>query len=387
MSDNDLKILQLVKQLLQEGSNDPGLLNQLTQNLTNYGIQEADVSDVKGQQIGRLEDRIAYLEEQLHSTLMMTEMTIDKLVEEIENKSSIENLPIKPITTKLSQATPESLDDSQTITKTSEDLKKLSETQENPNPHKTSQIITETPQVFQDKMTMSTGINDYGYLGNALLTTEYKLRDSLPQSFFIQTSNDELKGSFVWVHEKTGLLYIIYVFCEGNDGKRVNDAVICNQLTNEVFLETRLLDACSIMQKIDERVAQLNYQQGGSRSKIQYAVCVFDRMNSKIDYVAAHTTLIMSHRDNFKKISGMPSMLGTMGINNEKCDKHTVDVQRGSQFYIIPKTENIEGKTIQKIKEVGRLDFNSQKKNLTSWLHKQLIDSELKEYFVSGFGF
>lgn len=336
MGNDNLQILQLVKQLLQQETNDQGLLDGLSQSLSGYE-QNHTSSNNNNQNTQTLQNRITFLEEQLESTIKMAEMTINSLSEELQHGAVSPQYPA---------------------------------------------INNEVASSFVEPSTHS-----YGYLTDALFSHEYHLKELIPQSFFIHTSQDALKGSFIWSHEQMGLLYLVYVYCEGHNERRVNNAILCNQFTNEVFLKTRPLDVCSIIQQVDEKFAQVQNQHGYDDQGIQYAVCVVDKVNAKLDFVGANTVLLAAQQHDFQEIPGMMSSLGKIRMNQERCDKHTINIQKGSQFFIIPKMDLIKEQIIQKMREMGRVDFVTQKQNFTQWLNNQLTTNNIQEYFISGFGF
>lgn len=336
MGNDNLQILQLVKRLLQQETNDQGLLDDLSQSLSSYGQNHVSSHNQINQDTQILQEKIKFLEEQLSSTVKMAEMTINSMAEELKNGVSEAHYP----------------------------------------------AINNEPSGF-----LPTNNAGNGYLGDAMFANEYEMKRLIPQSFFVQTSQDNIKGSFVWAHEVTGIIYLVYVYCEGHSEKRLNDAILCNHFTDKVFLENRLLDACSLIKKVDERVAQVQSQYGNTEHKIQYAVCVIDRMNSKLDYVGANTVLFASQQQELQEIPGLKSSLGKINLNNERCEMLSLDIQRGSQFFVMPHADAMKQQIVQKIRDMGRVDFVTQKQNLTQWLSNQLVSNNIQEFFISGFGF
>lgn len=333
MNSDDIQILELVRHLLHDETLDLdevtldklSQLSMLSENNVSSNHNHVDPN------IPVLLDRIAYLEEQLESTVNMTEMTINALSKELEeNKNHIPKPEPVP----------------------------------SPQPQ-----ITQSPK----------------FLSEILFTTEYQLKAFLPQSFFLTQSEDDMKGSFIWVREKMGLVYLVYGYCEGEN--RSDRAIMINFITNNLILESRLMDACAILEEMDRRTTQVFNKYQEAQGKIQYCVCVIDKMNSKLDFAGAQMNLIAMQQSGLNLYNGMPALLGDMNISNEKCNKQSLRISRGNRFYIIPQASLLQEQVMQKIQELNRTDFTSQKSSLTEWLEDKVPSANLNEYFISGFGF
>lgn len=328
MNNDDIQILELLKQLLQDQSLSlsPEVIDKLSDNLSAFGENNGYPNQVDPN-IPVLLDRIDYLEEQLESTVNMAEMTIKVLSTELEQNKIQEPIITQPIP----------------------DLK-------------TSKFLSEI-----------------------LFTTEYQLKAFLPQSFFLTKSKDDVKGSFIWVREKMGLVYLVYGYCEGEN--RSDRAIMVNFLTNNLILESRLMDACAILEEMDRRTAQVSNEYPEAQGKVQYCVCVIDKMNSKLDFAGAQMNLIAIQPSGLNLYSGMPALLGDMNISNEKCNKQSLRISRGNRFYIMPQIDTLQEQVMQKIQEFNRTDFASQKSHLIEWLDDRISPININEYFISGFGF
>ena len=332
MSNEDFQILQLIKQLLQQKNLNAEELGSLSRDLSNYGQSNDSSSNETDQNVKAMQERIEYLEEQLESTIKMAEMTINGLAQEL------------------------------------------------------SQYTTQGYPAINNEQVSLPSSSNFHHLGDVLFTTEHQLQQLLPQSFFLQTSQDNLKGSFVWAKEKMGLVYLIFVFCEGTNSDRLQQAIICNHLTNTIVLESHLIDVKSILHKVDFYLSRMHPDRQQFHDKIQYGVCIIDKINSRLDYIGSNMTLLSFQQDSFQEYTS-PPMLGNSSGYNDLNEKQSLKIQRGSRFYVFPQAGEFRSKAIQKVQDLGHTEFITQKDQLNQWLNTQISTNNIYEYFISGFGF
>ncbi|EAY31172.1 hypothetical protein [Microscilla marina] len=332
MSNEDFQILQLIKQLLQQKNLKTEELGSLSRDLSHYGSNDDSSSNETDQNVKAMQERIEYLEEQLDSTIKMAEMTINGLAQEL------------------------------------------------------SQYTTQNYSAINNEQAPLPSSSKFNYLGDVLFTTEHQLQQLLPQSFFLQASQDNLKGSFVWAKEKMGLVYLIFAFCEGTDSDRLQQAIVCNHLTNTIVLESHLIDVKSILNRVDFYLTKMHNDRQQFRETTQYGVCVIDKINSRLDYIGSNMTLLSFQQDSFQEYTS-PPMLGSSSSHSDLNEKQSLQIQRGSRFYVFPQVGEFRSQAIQKVQEIGHTEFVTQKEHLNQWLNTQISTNNIHEYFISGFGF
>jgi len=170
----------------------------------------------------------------------------------------------------------------------------------------------------------------------AMLPSQFVIREHLPNSFILFRPRDIVSGDFFWFAEKDDHIFIAAVDCTGHGVPGAFMSMIGTQLLNDLVNKRGLRDSDAILDELHEEVKRaLKQEQTQNNDGMDMALCVIHKDTHEVQFSGAKNPLIFVRNGEIELIKGDRYPIGGSQIGQRKpYQKHKLELDSETTFYI-----------------------------------------------------
>ncbi len=249
----------------------------------------------------------------------------------------------------------------------------------------TEQKLTQL-EIEKKNKSITESINYARRIQTALLPTENKIRDYLPNSFMFYRPRDVVSGDIPWIFPIDNIVYIAAIDCTGHGVPGALLSFIGYFLLNNIITKSpKELDAGKILDELHQSVRKTLKQDtpdAEARDGMDIALCKIDLEKNKMDFAGAHRPLyylkndgtFMQYKGSLKAIGGIP-----MKNRTEKdFINHSIEYQKNDKIFFFSDglADQIGGEKGRKLKNTKIREIIMENKDMKIFNFSNVIESE-----------
>ncbi len=173
---------------------------------------------------------------------------------------------------------------------------------------------------------------------DAILPSEKKRKEVLPDSFAYYRAKDLVSGDFYWVHKNAnGVVYFTVADCTGHGVSGAFMSIIGQTLLNDLVVNRGVTEVNDILYKMRGQIIKYLGQKGDAgetRDGIDMALCRMDAKQKKLSFAGAFNSLYLIREDQLIEYKGTRRPVGYFigqGLPFEKVD---IEIKKGDVIYL-----------------------------------------------------
>lgn len=170
----------------------------------------------------------------------------------------------------------------------------------------------------------------------AMLPSQFVIREHLPESFILFLPRDIVSGDFFWFADKGDRIFIAAVDCTGHGVPGAFMSMIGTQLLNDLVNKYGLTESDEILNELHAGVLKaLKQEQTQNNDGMDMALCVIHKETHTVQFSGAKNPLMVVRNGDIEVIKGDRYPIGGSQIARRgPYHKHTVEVKADTTFYI-----------------------------------------------------
>ncbi|MEL6534281.1 MAG: SpoIIE family protein phosphatase [Bacteroidota bacterium] len=191
-------------------------------------------------------------------------------------------------------------------------------------------------QLAQKNKSITSSITYAQRIQEAMLPSQFVIREHLPDSFILFRPRDIVSGDFFWFAEKDDHIFIAAVDCTGHGVPGAFMSMIGTQLLNDLVNKRGLRDSDAILDELHEEVKRaLKQEQTQNNDGMDMALCVIHKEDHTVQFSGAKNPLIFVRNGEIELIKGDRYPIGGSQIGRRQpYQKHTLELDSETTFYI-----------------------------------------------------
>ena len=215
------------------------------------------------------------------------------------------------------------------------------------------EIETQHQQLAHKNKEITDSINYAQRIQTAILPSEDKVKEALPDSFILFKPKDIVSGDFYWINRVGDISIFIAADCTGHGVPGAFMSMIGNSLLNKIVIERNIHATNTILNELKADVIDTLGQtgkSGESRDGMDIAICVWNHENNTLQYSGAYNSMYLIRDKKENKITESEKVIfhdegliefkpdkQPIGFEEGKIDSFseiTIDLQKGDHIYI-----------------------------------------------------
>ncbi|MBN2892574.1 MAG: PAS domain S-box protein [Bacteroidales bacterium] len=245
-------------------------------------------------------------------------------------------------------------------------------------------------EIEKKNKSITESINYARRIQTAILPTEDKIRDALPNSFMFYRPRDVVSGDIPWIFPQNEIVYIAAIDCTGHGVPGALLSFIGYFLINNIVAtEGKELNAGQILDKLHFDVRKTLKQDdpdAEARDGMDIALCKINLDNNQLDFAGAHRPLYYLKEDGeFIQYKGSLKAIGGIPMKN-KTEKnfinHTIKfVEKDKIFFFSDGlADQIGGNDGRKFKNNQIRDIIESNKKVSIFDYSNIIETEFLKW-------
>lgn len=174
---------------------------------------------------------------------------------------------------------------------------------------------------------------------DAILPSQSKLKEYLPENFILFRPRDIVSGDFYWFTHIKDQSIIAAVDCTGHGVPGGFMSMIGNTLLNKIVSEQREITPAKILNRLREEVIIALKQHGGAESDakdgMDMAICMISDDKKQLQYSGAFNPLYLIRDGNLLETKADKQPIGTYYYEqNVDFTNHVIELQKKDSIYI-----------------------------------------------------
>lgn len=191
---------------------------------------------------------------------------------------------------------------------------------------------------LQVKNTQITDSISYAKLiQDAILPSEKKIRQYIPDSFIFFKPKDIVSGDFYWLYQEGKKTFFAVIDCTGHGVPGGFMSMIGYTLLNDIVKDKKTFEVAKILEKLNVGV-MITLNQGESKQDdgMDLSICCIDRETKNLTIASANQTAIVIQENEIHSIKGDIYSIGGIFSTRRKVDftTHTFDLQKNTILYM-----------------------------------------------------
>ena len=166
----------------------------------------------------------------------------------------------------------------------------------------------------------------------AILPSNIKVKELIPDSFIYYLPKDIVAGDFYWIHKAEEGLYVAACDCTGHGVPGAMVSVVCYNALNSAVREHRLTKPSDILDKTKELV--LNTFEGAAKEVNDgMDIALLKLGENKLEYAGANSPLYLVDGDKLAVIKPDKQPIGKFLVD-KPFTNHVLPCSKGTQLYL-----------------------------------------------------
>jgi serine phosphatase RsbU (regulator of sigma subunit) len=247
--------------------------------------------------------------------------------------------------------------------------------------HKNEQIQKQKAVIEEKNKDITDSINYAKHIQQAIIPSQKKVKQHLPNSFVVFKPKDVVSGDFYLIDELDSIIYIAVVDCTGHGVPGAMLSVFANASIKNIIASNSfktnpagILKELCIHFKNNLKSHSTNFS---INDGVDISMCCINKQENKLYYAGAKNNLLQITPNN-EIVEYSANRFGISGSNSEEqlqYTNHVIDLNKGGKFYLStdgfvdqfggPKGKKFKYKQlINSLKIYSKLNFYEQADNL-----------------------
>jgi len=194
-----------------------------------------------------------------------------------------------------------------------------------------NELIVQKNKEITDSIEYAKKIQD------AMLVSNDKIKQALPESFILYRPRDIVSGDFYWFSKYGYNKFVLAAIdCTGHGVPGAFMSMLGDSYLKQIIAASKDLQANDILKNLHFHIKQaLKQEETNNNDGMDLALCIIDRNENKVYYSGAKSPLVYIENGECHKIKGSPFPIGGKDIKDDEntYDIHEIDATNKT-FYI-----------------------------------------------------
>jgi serine phosphatase RsbU (regulator of sigma subunit) len=201
---------------------------------------------------------------------------------------------------------------------------------------RTAEIQRQKDEISEQKKEIMDSIQYAQKIQKAVLPSDQKIEQSLPEHFIFYRPRDIVSGDFYWISAIEDRVIFAAVDCTGHGVPGAFMSMLGVSFLNEIISRSRRPSAGKILDQLRANVKETLSQseEGGTKDGMDIALCIYDRQKMTLQYAGAHNPLILIRDGELTEFKADLMPIGIHIVEEKNFSNHNIKVQKGDCFYV-----------------------------------------------------
>ncbi len=233
---------------------------------------------------------------------------------------------------------------------------------------RTAEIQRQKDEISEQKKEIMDSIHYAQRIQKAVLPSDLKVEQELPEHFILYLPRDIVSGDFYWISSVDNRTIFAAADCTGHGVPGAFMSMLGVSFLNEIVNKNKRLSAGKILDNLRATVKETLSQSEQSTTKdgMDIALCIYDKTRNTVQYAGAFNPLYLIRNNELTvyKADNMP--IGIHIVEETNFRNHTIRVEQGDCFYIFS-----DGFQDQFGGKEGKKFLSKSMKRMFTEVHKQ----------------
>lgn len=192
-------------------------------------------------------------------------------------------------------------------------------------------------EIAKKNRDITAGIRYAARIQQAMLPTEERLQEIIPQSFIFFKPRDIVSGDFYHISEKNGLKFLVMADCTGHGVPGAFMTMLGNDLLNHIISDKNIYSPKLILEEMDLGVRRTLHQQHGSSSHdgMDISIVCINSEKGVLRYAGAKSPLYHFRDCRLNMLKGSKFPVGGAQYNKPKVfEEHEIEIHGNDTFFM-----------------------------------------------------
>ncbi len=201
---------------------------------------------------------------------------------------------------------------------------------------RTAEIQRQKDEISDQKKEIMDSIYYARRIQKAVLPSDHKIEQSLPEHFIYYQPRDIVSGDFYWISDLDDRVIFATVDCTGHGVPGAFMSMLGVSFLNEIVNGNKRPSAGRILDHLRANVKETLSQseEGGTKDGMDIALCIYDPSRMTLQYAGAHNPLYLLRKGEFKEFKADTMPIGIHIVEEKNFKNHNIKVEKGDCFYI-----------------------------------------------------
>ncbi|MGE0562715.1 MAG: tetratricopeptide repeat protein [Flavobacteriales bacterium] len=170
----------------------------------------------------------------------------------------------------------------------------------------------------------------------AILPSDKKVKECLPNSFIFYQPKDIVSGDFYWVERVGDLVVFSVIDCTGHGVPGAFVSLIAYNMINKVVLENQVTNPAEILNNMDVLMKSLFEQsEEHIRDGVDMGICTLNTKTNELNFAGAFHSLFICNNNELREIKGNRESIGFSIYDGKKMFvDHKIKLSKGDTLYL-----------------------------------------------------
>jgi serine phosphatase RsbU (regulator of sigma subunit) len=200
---------------------------------------------------------------------------------------------------------------------------------------RTLEIQKQKDEISDQKKEIMDSIHYAQRIQKAVLPSDKKVEQNLPEHFILYLPRDIVSGDFYWISAVDNRVIFAAADCTGHGVPGAFMSMLGISFLNEIASKSRRLSAGRILDNLRENVKEtLSQEEGGTSDGMDIALCVYDREKMTLQFAGAHNPLYLVRDGELTEFKADYMPIGIHIYEESSFKNHSIKVQPGDCIYL-----------------------------------------------------
>jgi len=201
---------------------------------------------------------------------------------------------------------------------------------------RTAEIQRQKDEISDQKKEILDSIHYARRIQKAVLPSDQKVEQSLPEHFILYLPRDIVSGDFYWISSIDDRVIFAAADCTGHGVPGAFMSMLGVSFLNEIVNKSKRLSAGRILDNLRANVKETLSQseEGGTKDGMDIALCIYDKSKMTIQYAGAHNPLYLLRSGELTEFKADNMPIGIHIVEETKFKNHNIKVEQGDCIYI-----------------------------------------------------
>lgn len=249
---------------------------------------------------------------------------------------------------------------------------------------RTAEIQRQKDEISEQKKEIIESIEYARRIQKAVLPSDRKVQQNLPEHFILYLPRDIVSGDFYWISSLDGKIIFAAADCTGHGVPGAFMSMLGVSFLNEIVNRSKRISAGRILDHLRANVKETLSQseEGGTKDGMDIALCIYEPAKMTLQFAGAHNPLYLIRDGELIEYKADIMPIGIHIVEEKNFRTHTIKVRPGDCFYLFS-----DGFQDQFGGEEGKKFLSKSLKTMFLEVHtrsmpeqKELIHKELQDW-------